>query len=120
MDLGGRYGTIVRPMSAPRWLCVLIVAAVIALGAARAEAQVFRPRTGKAAVASKAATPVASSASAKKTGPVAATPSSNASAKKSTRGTARRPARKRGKARGDSDTVVIDDDDDEDVKITDD
>lgn len=123
MDLSSSRGTIARPMSAPRWLCVLAVAALIALAAPRAQAQVFRPRTGKAAVVAKAAAApaAASTVAARKTGAAAATPAATP-AKKSTRpaGTARRPGKKHGKKHGDSDTVVIDDDDDDDVKITDD
>ena len=108
-------------MSGSRWLAVLTLTVVIALGASRADAQVFKPRTGKAAiVASKTAIAAAAPSSttvAKKTGAVAATPA--ATAKKPARATPHRTARKRGKARGDSEDVVIDDDD-EDVKITDD
>lgn len=127
MDPAGSCGTIRRPMLAPRWFCVLAVAVLIALGATRAQAQVFRPRTGKGAVvASKApavqatATGASTASTAKKTGPVAATPTAGA-AKKPARGTAaRKTGKKHGKKRGDSDAVVIDDDEDEDVKITDD
>ncbi|HET7499962.1 MAG TPA: hypothetical protein VFK02_03140 [Kofleriaceae bacterium] len=100
-----------------RWLSVLVLAGLVALGARSASAQVFKPRTGKAA-------PVARSAPAKKA--PAATPVAAAPSKKPTRAsgpTARRvvttaPAKKptRGKSRDD---VVVKDDDD-DVKITDD
>jgi hypothetical protein len=114
-------------MSSPRWLPVLVLAASIAfaaLGTRDAGAQVFRPRTGKAAVIAKAAPASAASASpgatatSGKKAPVAEAPAPKAPRAAAT---TRRPAagkKKHGK-RGTSDDVKIDDDD-EDVKITDD
>lgn len=105
----------------PRWFHVLVLAAAIALGASEARAQVFRPRTGKAAVVSKAAPAPAAPATGKKS-PVAAVPA--ASSRNPARASATTPRRagtaakkKRGKPRGDSDVTI---DDDDDVKITDD
>jgi len=78
-----------------------------------AAAQVFRPRTGKAAVIAKAAPTAASSTAAptgaKKTGAgaVAATPTASP-AKKTRAGNATKRTKKKGKARGDSDTVIVD------------
>ena len=103
----------------PRWLAVLVVAAIIALGAREARAQVFRPRTGKAAVINKAAP--ATAATTGKKAPVA-----EATSKTTPRAAASNPkhpgpAKKRkGKSRGNSEDVKIDDEDEEDVKITDD
>lgn len=90
-----------------RWLAVLVVAAVIALGAGEARAQVFRPRTGKAPVVTRTA-PAVAAPSARKAPAAAAAP------KKAT------PAKKRkARPRDDADDVKIDDEE-EDVKITDD
>src|SRR5689334_22296776 len=74
------------PMPRSRWLTLVTLVAVIVLGASFAQAQVFRPRNGKAAAVNKAAmaaiatsaTPVmaaaATPATARKTGAVAAAP----------------------------------------------
>jgi hypothetical protein len=111
------YGTI-APM--PRWLAVLVVAAIIALGAREARAQVFRPRTGKAAVVNKAAPATAAATTGKKA------PAAEATSKTTARAAASNPKRtgpakkRKGKSRGNSDDVKIDDEDEEDVKITDD
>jgi hypothetical protein len=137
VDLARGHGTIRKQMPGSRWLCVLVVTALVVLGASPVRAQVFKPRTGKAAVvpnkapaapASAAAStaapgPASGSATpavAKKTGP--ATPTTPApTAKKATHGTAAaHKGKKRGKKGRDGDAVVIDDDEDEDVKITDD
>ncbi len=100
------------------WLSWLVWIAVLCFGAPRAHAQVFRPRTGKAATTKTppaaanrlAATKPSATGATAKPG-VKATPARRALAKK-----------KRNKPRADDDTVVIDDDDDDgtDVKITDD
>jgi hypothetical protein len=114
-DLGRRCGTIA---AMPRWLYALVVAAVIAIGAREARAQVFRPRTGKGAPVAKAAPPPAAVNG--KKAPVA-----DAAAAKAPRAAASTPKRtgpgkkRKAKAQSDSDDVKIDDDD-EDVKITDD
>jgi hypothetical protein len=126
LDLAGGYGTMRSSMSTPRWLPAFVLAASIGLAAlaAEARAQVFRPRTGKGAPALKAAAPApAAAAAARKATPgasvTAATPS-KAPARASSATTPRRAAKKKhAKARGDSD-VTINDEDDEDVKITDD
>jgi hypothetical protein len=103
----------------PRWLAVFVVAAVIALGSGEARAQVFRPRTGKAAVVNKAAPAQTATASKK-------APTADASTSKTPRAAASTPRRtgpgkkRKAKSRGNSEDVKIDDDDEEDVKITDD
>ena len=111
-------------MIGSRWLAVLTLVALLGLGASSARAQVFRPRNGKAAPVSKAALAAAAPASGKKTGPAADAPATQASSKKTARTGETTPRRqnkkKHGKGRGDSDTVVIDDEDEDDVKITDD
>ena len=136
MDLGSGCGTIASPMSAARWICMIVLVGLFAFRATDAHAQVFKPRgntkPGPMAKAStSAATPVSSTASSpaggKKTAsaatPVAASakkPTRSASGPTSRRGTASaKKSRGAGKAKDDSDPVVIDDDDD-DVKITDD
>jgi len=140
MDLGSGCGTIASPMSAARWICMIVLVGLFAFRATDAHAQVFKPRgntkPGPMAKAStSASTPASSTASStasspaggKKTAsastPVAASakkPTRSANGPTSRRGTA--PAKKSrgaGRAKDDSDPVVIDDDDD-DVKITDD
>lgn len=100
-------------MLGSRWLAVLTVAAVIALGATSARAQVFRPRTGKGAAVGRAP-------AAQKAAPVAA---AAASSKKPARPAAtapRRDVKKRGKGRDSAEAVVIHDGDDDDVTISDD
>ena len=104
----------------PRWLAVLVVAAVIALGARDARAQVFRPRTGKAAVINKAA-PAQTAATTGKKGATADAASSKPPRAAASTPKRTGPAKKRkAKHRGDSEDVKIDDEDEEDVKITDD
>jgi hypothetical protein len=97
------YGTMTASMSAPRWLRVLCLLAVLAFFGP-AHAQVFKPRTAKNAPAK--ATPVKKST-------IAAAPTKRASH-------AAPHKKKRAKKSPDDDTVVVDDDDEPDVKITDD
>src|SRR5262245_6545554 len=101
----------------PRWLALLVVAAVIALGAREARAQVFRPRTGKAALVNKAA-PATAATTGKKA------PAADATSKTTARAAASNPKhpgkKRKAKSRGNSEEVKIDDEDEEDVKITDD
>lgn len=128
MDLGGGCGTIALPMSASRWIRLLVLVGLVAFSAPSAHGQVFKPRGNskpgtaiKTAPPAPAATPATSKKAAPATTPAAAT------SKKPTRATGttpRRvvtttPAKKSRKGREDADTVVVDDDDD-DVKITDD
>jgi hypothetical protein len=86
---------------------LVTLVAWLALGAAPAEAQVFRPR-GKAAAIAKA--PAKKNAT-RAPGPTAHRVAPTKPAKKS---------RAAGKARHDADDVVVHDEDDDDVKITDD
>lgn len=130
VELAGGCGTIARPMSGSRWLALLTLVAALVLGASSARAQVFRPRNGKAAPVNKAALAAAAATpvTAKKAAAPAPTAPAAAAASKKTAHTAETNPRrtgathkkKRAKARGDADSVVIDDDEDEDVKITDD
>ncbi len=127
MDLGSGCGTIALPMSAARWICVIVLVGLFAFRATDAHAQVFKPRGNtKPVSAVRASTSASGSATtpavAKKTAPAAP---AAASAKKPTRGTtgptSRRATKKsRGAGKAKDDSVVIDDDDDDDVKITDD
>ena len=119
VDLAGGCGTMVPRMSQPRWLRLLLLVAFVAfvgLGTTEGHAQVFKPRTGKAAAPVKPAP----AAVARKAAPAAV------AAKKPTRtaGPAPKrnaPAKKRpSKKPADDDTVVVDDEDEPDVKITDD
>jgi hypothetical protein len=128
-------------MTAPRWLAVLSLAASLAFGAlavsgaSPAQAQMFRPRTGKgaaparsspaqtAAVAAPGAQPTAAKKAAIAAAPAQAASKSPAHAAGTTArrpGTAKAKKKKHARPHGDPDSVTIDDDDDEDVKITDD
>jgi len=135
VDLGGGCGTIVLPMSASRWIRLLVLVGLVAFGAPSAHAQVFKPRgNSKPGTAVKATapapTPAVTPAANKKTGPATTTATAPAAAtsKKPTRATGTTPRRvvtttpkktRAGrKGHDDGDTVVVDDDDD-DVKITD-
>lgn len=115
--LGSAFGPPARPCRrSSAWLSWLVLIAVLGFAAPSADAQVFRPRTGKAAAA-KAAPGAATALAAKK-------PAASGATKPGAKATpARRTVakKKRTRPRTDDDTVVIDDDDDEpDVKITDD
>lgn len=116
---GSAFGPPARPCLRPSaWLSWLVLIAVLGFAAPSADAQVFRPRTGKAAAAKAAAPGAATALAAKKPAPSGATVKPGAKATPARRTVAKK---KRTRPRTDDDTVVIDDDDDEpDVKITDD
>lgn len=107
-----------------RWLSVLVLVGLVAFGATEVRAQVFKPRTGKAAPAGKSAPAANAGAAAGKSSATVATAAAATSSRKQTRATGPTPRRagttpsakksRSGKHRGDSDT------DDDDVKITDD
>ena len=116
---GSVFGPPARPcLRCSAWLSWLVLIAVLAFAAPRAHAQVFRPRTGKAATAKAGAPGAATALAAKKPATSGATVKPGAKATPARRTVAKK---KRTRPRTDDDTVVIDDDDDEpDVKITDD
>jgi hypothetical protein len=105
-----------------RWLPVLVLLALVTSGATEARAQVFKPRTGKAAPAART-TATTAGPGAKKPAPAVAAPAA-ASSKKPTRATGptpRRvvtapPAKKSRTTKRHADANA----DDDDVKITDD
>ena len=104
MDLPAGCGTIGDPMRG--LLLSALVAGVLAF-AGRADAQVFKPRTGTAA---KPAPTKTADAAPTKTAVAAKKPAKAA-----------HHARKRGKKKDeDEDTVVVDDNDSDDVKVKDD
>ena len=99
-----------------RWLVALAVACFVALGVERADAQVFKPRSGAPAKGTPTKTAAAEKpAASDKPDKPADKPKAVAAAKKKPAG--KRPAKKHKKPDDDDDTVTVEDDD---VKATDD